>query len=58
MAKRRLQVDVEQEIFDWTTKQVLNCRFASRRHVVEYALQQLMAIEDDLPQMIPEKDAE
>jgi len=54
MKKIRLQTTVREDLVKWIDKQVLDLRFASRSHAIEYAVQQLVKKEKGLPQIIPD----
>ena len=53
MAKKWLRVLMKEEILKWIDEQVLqNVRFESRAHAEEYAIEQLMENEEELPRMV------
>ena len=41
MSKKRLQVTVREDLVKWMDKKIMDLRFASRSHVIEYALLKL-----------------
>jgi Arc/MetJ-type ribon-helix-helix transcriptional regulator len=53
LVKKRLQVTIREDLVEWMDKEVLELRFASKSHAIEFALMQLVKNEKNLTEIIP-----